>query len=62
MKGPRSRTRHNVWRVWECRRCQRRVFALPQVTSRVCLCQGEAAPTWMTLLEAPPRKKTTATP
>ncbi len=56
MKGPRSRTRHNVWRVWECKRCQQRAFELPQVTTRICLCQGEGTPTWMTLLD-PPRPK-----
>ncbi len=52
MKGPRSRHRFNVLRVWECPRCMKRIFAPPQVVTRACLCQVNGQPTWMCLIEA----------
>ena len=51
MKGPRSRHRFNVHRVWECPLCQKRVFALAQVASRACECLGKDKPTCMRLIE-----------
>jgi len=54
MKGPRSRHRHNVHRIWECSACQKRVFELPRVTHRQCCCLGKDKPTWMRLIELPP--------
>jgi len=56
MKGPRSRHRHNVKRIWECPVCRKRAFAPPQVATRVCECQGKDRPTWMQLIEPPPKK------
>jgi hypothetical protein len=55
MKGPRSRHRFNVLRVWECPACKRREFVPPQVSARSCLCKGADQPVWMTLIEPKPR-------
>jgi len=55
MKGPRSRHRFNVLRVWECPACQKRVFAPPQVVTRYCECQGKDRPTCMRLIDITPR-------
>ena len=52
MKGPRSRHKFNVHRVWECPACKKRAFALPQVTTRACECRGKDGSTWMCLLDA----------
>lgn len=52
MKGPRSRHRFNVLRVWECPACSKRVFAPPQVVTLECDCRGKDRPTGMRLLEA----------
>ncbi|MCI0640027.1 MAG: hypothetical protein L0Y72_07740 [Gemmataceae bacterium] len=38
MKGPRSRWKHDVRRVWECPACGKRVYSGGQVTHRVCSC------------------------
>ncbi|MBI2806577.1 MAG: hypothetical protein HYX68_16475 [Planctomycetes bacterium] len=54
MKGPRSRHRFNVLRIWECPRCRRRVFEPARVAHRTCVCQGKDRPTWMRLIELPP--------
>jgi len=54
MKGPRSRHKFNVLRVWECPICRKRIFAPPQVTARVCMCQGKDGAPWMCLLDAKP--------
>jgi hypothetical protein len=54
MKGPRSRHKFNVLRVWECPACKRRIFAPPQIVTRACLCQGKDRTTWMCLLDAKP--------
>ncbi|MBM3995392.1 MAG: hypothetical protein FJ303_14750 [Planctomycetes bacterium] len=64
MKGPRSRHRFNVWRVWECPKCKKRVFAPPQVVTHACTCQGADNPTWMCLIdpERPKRPPPTAAP
>jgi hypothetical protein len=62
MKGPRSRHRFNVLRLWECPQCKKRAFAPPQVVSRACVCQGPDRPTWMCLLEAPPRRPASPPP
>lgn len=51
MKGPRSRHKFHALRQWECGVCQKREWASPRVTSRVCPCQGAERPTWMTLIE-----------
>jgi len=51
MKGPRSRHRFNVLRVWECPNCRKRVFAPPQVTTVACACSGTDGTTWMCLIE-----------
>jgi hypothetical protein len=51
MKGPRSRHKFNVQRVWECPQCKKRVFAPPQVVTRACECRGKDRPTWMCLIE-----------
>jgi hypothetical protein len=51
MRGPRSRHRFNVWRIWECPICTKRAFAPPQVVTRQCLCQGADRPNWMRLIE-----------
>ena len=56
MKGPRSRHKFNVQRVWECPQCKKRIFAPPQVVTRACECQGKDRPTWMCLIE-PERAK-----
>jgi hypothetical protein len=56
MKGPRSRHRHNVKRIWECPACHRRSFAAPQVVTRDCECRGKDQPTQMQLIE-PPRPR-----
>jgi hypothetical protein len=53
MKGPRSRHKFNVLRIWECPACKKRAFAPARVTSRACSCQGERA-TWMCLVEEKP--------
>jgi hypothetical protein len=52
MKGPRSRHRFNVLRVWECAACKKRAFAPPRVTTLACVCQGADRPLWMCLIEA----------
>ena len=51
MKGPRSRHRFNVKRIWECPACKKRAFEPPQVTARTCDCQGKDRPTWMCLID-----------
>ena len=55
MKGPRSRHRFCVWRVWECPLCQKRAATPVQAVSRACACRGPAEPTWMVLIEEPRR-------
>jgi hypothetical protein len=64
MKGPRSRHRHNVQRVWECPACSKRVFESPRVTYRICVCKGPDAATAMRLIELPSpwRKKPAEAP
>ena len=59
MKGPRSRHKFYIVRVWECPVCKKRVMVPVQVVNRVCLCRGADAPTWMGLIEEPlgPAKK-----
>jgi hypothetical protein len=62
MKGPRSRTRHDVHRLWECPVCGRRRISAVQVCHTACACLDPAAPdrkVWMRLLEA---KKTNRGP
>ena len=56
MKGPRSRHRFNVLRIWECPRCKKRAFAPPQIVTRACECQGKEKPTWMCLIEEKPKR------
>ena len=51
MKGPRSRHRFCVWRVWECPACHQRVSTPVQTVNCVCECQGKDRPTWMNLIE-----------
>ena len=51
MKGPRSRHRFCVWRVWECPACHKRVSTTVQTVNRACPCQGTDRPTWMILIE-----------
>jgi len=51
MKGPRSRHRFCVLRVWECPLCQKRALGAVQAVTRVCECQGKDRPTWMRLIE-----------
>ncbi len=51
MKGPRSRHRFCVLRVWECPQCLKRALAPVQAVTRVCECQGKHRPTWMRLIE-----------
>ena len=62
MKGPRSRHRFNVLRVWECPQCKKRVFAPPQVVTHACECQGTDRPTWMCLMEPPPKRPIASEP
>ncbi|MSQ94814.1 MAG: hypothetical protein EXR98_09700 [Gemmataceae bacterium] len=60
MKGPRSRHRFNVLRIWECPHCQKRAFEPARVAHRACVCLGKDRPTWMRLIELSPpyrRKK-----
>ena len=57
MKGPRSRHKFNVLRIWECPQCKKRAFAPPQVVNRTCECQGNDRPTWMCLIEPAPTSK-----
>ena len=57
MKGPRARHKFNVLRIWECPQCKKRAFVPPQVVNRTCECQGKDRPTWMCLIEAPPKPK-----
>ncbi len=52
MKGPRSRHKFNVLRVWECPACKKREFAPARVASLACRCEGADRPRWMCLLEA----------
>src|ERR1700682_5569682 len=54
MKGPRSRHKFNVLRIWECPLCQKRAFEPARVAHRACSCQGKDRPTWMRLIELPP--------
>jgi hypothetical protein len=56
MKGPRSRHRHCVLRVWECPACQKRALAPVQQTTHLCECRGKEQPTWMILIEEPRRR------
>jgi hypothetical protein len=56
MKGPRSRHRFNVLRVWECPQCKKRIFAPPQVVTLACECQGSNRPLWMCLIEEKPSR------
>jgi hypothetical protein len=56
MKGPRSRHKFNVQRVWECPQCKKRIFAPPQVVTHACECQGKDRPTWMCLIEPAPKR------
>jgi hypothetical protein len=51
MKGPRSRHRFCVLRVWECPLCMKRALAPVQAVTRACECQGKDRPTWMRLME-----------
>jgi hypothetical protein len=62
MKGPRSRHKFNVLRVWECPACKKRIFAPPQVASRACACQGKNRTTWMCLIEAKPTRRASLPP
>ena len=62
MKGPRSRHRFCVLRVWECPRCQKRVAAPVQVVNRVCVCLGKDRPTAMHLVEERRRAAWNAVP
>jgi hypothetical protein len=59
MKGPRSRHKFYIARLWECPVCARRVHTPVQVVNRACHCQPAGPTVWMRLLEeAPaPRKK-----
>jgi hypothetical protein len=51
MKGPRSRHRFCVLRVWECPLCSKRALAPVQAVTRVCECLGKDRPIWMRLIE-----------
>jgi hypothetical protein len=51
MKGPRSRHKFCVLRVWECPLCHKRASVAVDVVNRVCFCQGKDHPTWMHLIE-----------
>ena len=62
MKGPRSRHRHNVLRIWECPQCKKRVQAQPQVATISCDCRGKDTATWMGLIEKPPTRKPSTPP
>ena len=56
MKGPRSRHKFCVLRIWECPLCKKRVSVPVQAVNRACLCLGTERPTWMCLIEDPPRR------
>lgn len=62
MKGPRSRHRFCVLRVWECPLCQKRLSAPVQVVNRACVCQGKDRPTPMRLVEERRRAARNAVP
>ncbi len=51
MKGPRSRHRFCVLRVWECPLCHKRALGAVQAVTRACECLGKDRPTWMCLIE-----------
>ena len=51
MKGPRSRHRFCVLRVWECPLCRKRVSVAVHIVNRACECQGKDRLTWMRLIE-----------
>jgi hypothetical protein len=51
MKGPRSRHRFCVLRVFECPACKKRVLVPVRTVTRACECQGKDQPTWMCLIE-----------
>ena len=53
MKGPRSRHKFYIVRVWECPVCKKRASVPVQVVNRLCRCQGPASSTWMSLIEEP---------
>ena len=59
MKGPRSRHKFFIVRIWECPVCKKRAHVPVQVVNRACHCQGVDRPTWMSLIEEPalPAKK-----
>lgn len=64
MKGPRSRTKHEVRRLWECPVCKRHEWTGGHVVTRLCGRCARDNPTvqaWMTLRE-PERRRTAHEP
>ena len=57
MKGPLSRTKYNIGRLWECPECCKRIFTSGAVVSRACECGNRLIPErtiWMKLVEENP--------
>jgi hypothetical protein len=54
MKGPRSRHKFYIARVWECPACKKRAYTAVDVVNRACNCKRADAPAWMSLLDEEP--------
>lgn len=55
MKGPRARHKFHIVRQWECPLCKKQAQSGLTVVNLACACQGPDRPTWMRLVEEPPK-------